>query len=126
MKTVLFSLVAGFGLMLSLNSAAQNVDSKPATVQQPVQTRAFVDTNKDGVCDNYATRPANGRGRNFTDTNKDGVCDRYIQGGRKGNGSGQGFGRCNGQGRGQGMRGGRGWRASQWQPAITTPANPVK
>ena len=61
---------------------------------------AFVDKNKDGVCDNYKTSPANasggsgkgngicnstgkgqgqsiGKGRNFVDANKNGICDTY-------------------------------------------------
>jgi len=58
----------------------------------------FVDTNKNGVCDNYEARQANlsnnrgqgyrhnaygqgrggsQRGRNFVDANKNGVCDYY-------------------------------------------------
>ncbi len=55
---------------------------------------AFVDNNKDGVCDNQGTGKAGtqkgkrdgtgngqkqkkGKGKNFVDTNKNGVCDTY-------------------------------------------------
>ena len=59
---------------------------------------AFVDANKDGVCDNYKNRTANesgkngkgygrcngtgmgqgkGKGRSFVDANKNGVCDNF-------------------------------------------------
>jgi hypothetical protein len=55
---------------------------------------AFVDANKDGVCDNQGNRTAtankgkgngtcngqgrgNGKGRNFVDANKNGACDTF-------------------------------------------------
>lgn len=57
---------------------------------------AFVDSNNDGVCDNYGTGKSarqrgkrdgsgngqgqgqgKGKGRNFVDTDKNGVCDTY-------------------------------------------------
>jgi len=64
------------------------------------QGTAYVDSNKNGVCDNYENRTANvqakksngknngngngngcckrkGKGRNFVDANKNGVCDNY-------------------------------------------------
>ncbi len=78
-----------------------------ANAQEPVNTRgngngsgrgtgqgtAFVDTNKNGICDNYENRSATvsgqkrgkgvcngtgqGKGKNFVDVNKNGVCDNY-------------------------------------------------
>ena len=55
---------------------------------------AFVDNNKDGICDNYGTGKSaaqrgkrdgtgnglgqgKGKGRNFVDADKNGVCDTY-------------------------------------------------
>ena len=52
----------------------------------------FVDTNKNGICDNYENRTDSvsgnklkckgqghkqGKGKNFVDANKNGVCDNY-------------------------------------------------
>ena len=44
----------------------------------------FVDSNQDGVCDNYSTSGTR-RGPNYIDSNKDGVCD-HRNGQRIGNG----------------------------------------
>ncbi|MDP3912891.1 MAG: hypothetical protein Q8R96_04035 [Bacteroidota bacterium] len=53
---------------------------------------AFVDTNKDGICDNYGTGKSDaqkgkkdgtgqgqdkGTGKNFVDANNNGICDTY-------------------------------------------------
>lgn len=40
----------------------------------------FVDTNGDGVCDNFATKSLTGKGVNFVDTNGDGICDNNTTG----------------------------------------------
>lgn len=119
MKTVLFSFAFVAGLFVAVNAGAQEAaktQESTAKVQPPVQTRSFIDANNDGVCDNWSTRPANGRGRNFVDANNDGVCDRYSQGNRNGGGRGQGFCRGNRPGRGQGFRHGRGWQRNQPAP----------
>ncbi|MDD2963203.1 MAG: hypothetical protein PHU33_04590 [Bacteroidales bacterium] len=129
MKTYLFSAVVVAGLLLATDSKGQQTgkssNGSEQTVQagQPVQQRTFVDADNDGVCDNFATRPANGRGRNFVDNNNDGICDRNVDSNRSGRGKGKGFGRCQQGRKGSGLRGGRGWRGPQNQPVKenTTP-----
>ena len=103
MKTKLF--ITGLALMaVTAFASAQN----PVAGQGNGNGRcngigkgsAFVDKNKDGVCDNYENRTANvtdnkgkgngkcdgsgkgrrlgkGKGRNFVDANKNGICDNY-------------------------------------------------
>lgn len=53
------------------------------------QQARYVDTDGDGVCDNYGT----GRGVNYADANGDGICDN------QGSGAGYGMGAGKGQGR---------------------------
>ncbi len=112
MKTLLFTMA----ILLSVTSYsfAQSKDqdnSKSADNSTLVPARQFVDANNDGVCDNFANRPANGQGRNFVDKNNDGKCDnnpcnngKNFRGqGRKGNGT------C---GNGNGFRHGRNQRGN--------------
>ncbi len=77
--------------------------SKNAQATANATPGKFVDSNKDGICDNYQTRMKNGRGANFVDKNEDGICDnRHNTGQGKGNpnGCGMGYQHRNGQGKG--------------------------
>lgn len=47
--------------------------------------RNFIDTDGDGVCDNYGDRPSKGS-KNFVDEDGDGICDNFASGQGKGNG----------------------------------------
>lgn len=72
----------------------------------------FVDSNNDGICDNYQVRTNNGRGANFVDKNGDGICDNRGSGGTgrgKGNGCGMGYQRGHGNGGGAGLGNQRGY-----------------
>ena len=54
--------------------------------KQKLKTNApgkFVDSNKDGVCDNYQARMKNGHGPNFVDKNGDGICENQENAGQK-------------------------------------------
>ena len=89
---------------------AQAVVNQKAAHNEPAKQtpiRQFADADKDGVCDNYSTRPADGRGRNFTDNNNDGVCDNQATGQGKTVRQGRGNGNCCGK-FGNGHRHGRG------------------
>lgn len=96
MKTKLFlatiAFVAFSGMAIAQNRGNQNCNG---TGQGRNNGSSFVDTNKDGVCDNLKNGAGNkngkrdgtgqknrkadgtGKGRNFVDTNKDGVCDNF-------------------------------------------------
>jgi len=119
MKNILFPILATTLVWLSITtiSAQTTTNSKEvvSAVEQPAGRQIFVDSNHDGICDNYATRPANGQGRSFVDANNDGKCDNFSQNNRKGRG--QGVCQGNRHGRGQGFRHGRGGR-NNGQPAI--------
>lgn len=127
MKTKVFitamALVATIGL-----ATAQNQNQ---TVKQTAKTTqngpAFVDSNKNGVCDNFENgtqrnanangkqrlldcsgrgqgkgmgmRSGRGQGRNFVDADKDGVCDNFKNGTSRGG---------RGQGNRDGLRNGKG------------------
>jgi hypothetical protein len=94
MKTKLF--LTGLALMaVTTFMNAQTPESKTCKGQGNGKCKgaAYVDNNKNGVCDNYETRSANGnskcnglgkgkcsgqgKGKNFVDANKNGVCDNY-------------------------------------------------
>jgi hypothetical protein len=65
----------------------------------------FVDTNKNGVCDNHEAKGASGQGKNFVDKNGDGKCDNngsLCKGKGQGNCCGKGQGCCTGSGKGAG------------------------
>ncbi|MGC8823071.1 MAG: hypothetical protein ACP5PZ_00540 [Bacteroidales bacterium] len=93
-------LVFVMGLSAMLSTAWLSAQTSGNSVSQPVgQGRgAYVDANKNGVCDNYEVRQAtvagkrgqrnnpggygrgwggSQRGKNFVDANKNGVCDNY-------------------------------------------------
>lgn len=69
----------------------------------------WVDTDGDGVCDNYDPSQCPGNGQGWVDTDGDGICDNYDPDLCPGNGQGQGNG---GQGNGWANGGqgqGTGW-----------------
>ena len=113
MKTLILSFVfiAAIGLWGSLNAQTQDPKTKSATEQVQTQTpqAGFVDSNGDGVCDNYdGTRPGKGLGPG--------------NGQGKGRGNGKGLGRHHdhrsgkGLGQGQRLRDGSGPRCQQVKP----------
>ena len=86
--------------------------AKTTTKQTTAAPGKFVDTNKNGVCDNHEAKGAGAQGKNFVDKNGDGKCDNcgttgnckgtgYGNGPKNGAGcgKGQGKGNCCGQGR---------------------------
>jgi len=90
MKKLILSLMVlgGFILLGTTVAEAQNVDSKKVQTTQTAQS-GFVDTNNDGICDNYnGSQPGKGLGP----------------------GNGQGVGRATGKGlgKGSGLRDGSG------------------
>ncbi len=135
-KRVLFSALAGVLIFGGGQLFAQSTATKPQ--QTPVAQRGqFVDTNKDGVCDNFVLRGqgrgwGRGGGGQFVDDNKNNVCDFYEN--RSNNAQrigrargGNGLGPCNttigrrGQGFGRGQQG-RGMGGMQ--PAAPQQVNP--
>jgi len=121
MKTVTKIVLATATMAFFMVSA----QGQSADADKPVQKVAatttftpgkFTDTNKNGTCDNFESRPKTGRGRAFVDKNNDGVCDNlgvYGRGQGRGNGKGPGQGFRNNQGKGnnfgRGNCGGRGY-----------------
>jgi hypothetical protein len=91
----IFLTIALAGLFFAGNSNAQTISEKNPAPK--TQQGNFVDTNNDGVCDNWQTRPEGGRKRNFVDADNDGVCDNISTR----SGKGQGF-KKGGNGRNQG------------------------
>ena len=128
MKNILFSVLTTALVMFSIQTAegqtTDNTKASVTTVAQPDNRPAFVDGNNDGICDNYATRPADGRGRRFVDANNDGKCDNVRQ--NNGKGRGKGTCRANGQRRGQGFGQGRGGRNNVQPAIIQEPADQKK
>ncbi len=102
MKTKLFITGLAFFAITSLGFSQGNPQDKPGRNQGGNQP-AWVDENKNGICDNYENRTpgqgrgkgycsgrgqgfqgrgmmnGQGRGRFFIDENKNGVCDRYEE-----------------------------------------------
>lgn len=95
MKTkLIISLLALAAITTLANGQNDDVNNRPLNGQG--QGPAYVDSNKNGICDNFENRTTNfngwgpgqrqgrgqreywqgqGRGRNFVDADKNGVCD---------------------------------------------------
>jgi hypothetical protein len=89
---------AGMGMsQIASTTTPGKKDAKAAVNAQG----KIIDTNKNGICDNFEAKKAGAPGKNFTDKNGDGKCDNQGKGG-KGNGiccgSGNGNGNCCGKG----------------------------
>ncbi len=123
---------------VQVQSQNATTPAKPAVQEKTTANPApgaFIDKNKDGICDNFATRSGKGRGGNFVDKdnngicdnfesgsgnvrganyvdkNNDGICDNRTNGGKKNAGicrNGQGNQYRHGQGQGKGQRQGKG------------------
>jgi hypothetical protein len=117
LKIAVAALFAGIWLPLAVQAQETNSGKKSSTVTTTTDFTPgnFVDKNKDGICDNRETRPAEGRRRNFVDSNGDGLCDNT---GRRGQGLRAGKGRC---GNGQGSRQRNGGNAG---PGVSQPQKP--
>ncbi len=103
---VLFLAGATFSQAASIASTA-----KSDTKQTTAAPGKFVDTNKNGVCDNHEAKGGGTQGKNFKDKNGDGKCDNGGSNGKctgTGCGKGQGKGNCCGQGQGNGNGCGQG------------------
>jgi len=82
-----FMAFQGFSQKGSPNAAKKNLPNSQITAD--TVPGKFIDTNNDGVCDNYQPRMKNIHGANFVDKNWDGICDnRGTSGNLKGNGDG--------------------------------------
>lgn len=110
---VLAGLILGFSVMtMSVSAQAAASADKSTTVQSqqasPASQGKFVDTNKDGICDNHQNSVKNGKCTNFIDKNGDGKCDNCKGDGTcvKGNccGKEMGKGNCCPSKSGQGMQ----------------------
>ncbi len=88
------------GTLQAQNAATENTKTAPPRGQ-------YVDTNKDGVCDNRSAANNQRRNRQFKDENGDGVCDQYAIRNGKNNAFGKGRkdGKRQGRGNGQCRRG---------------------
>lgn len=61
-----------FGILVTAMTVAAGTASVFAAEVNSWSGRYFVDSNRDGVCDNYGVH-----GMGFVDGNGDGVCDNY-------------------------------------------------
>jgi hypothetical protein len=116
MKISLVLIAAGFITATSFGqktSEPVSQDKKATPASNEIVRGSFVDTNNNGVCDNYENRSNAGKGRYFVDENGDGICDKRgavncRRSDKKENKSTCRQGRCgrNGRGYGQGFHGG--------------------
>jgi hypothetical protein len=79
--------LSGFILMAAIMFfAISQVSAQDAVASTDVKQDAkqncakFVDSNKDGICDNCAGTCKEGKGANFVDANGDGICDHHADG----------------------------------------------
>jgi hypothetical protein len=137
--TALFVFFTSQGF--SQTSSTPDVQKKDVTTG--VTPGKFVDSNKNGVCDNFEARGTNGKGANFVDKNGDGKCDNRQNaanckvkgnccGKEKGMGCNQGkgnggcCGRGSGNGYGQGHQHRNGWQNQKATPATDQPSGNQK
>ncbi len=98
---MLFLISQGYSQNAPVTSTQK--DSRDAQTLTNPAPGNFVDTNKDGVCDNHQAKMNNGKGANFTDKNGDGICDKHQTAGQgKGNSKGCGMGKQHHHGGGKG------------------------
>ena len=69
--TAIFAFFTSQGF--SQTNSSSDIQKKEVTAG--VTPGKFVDSNKNGVCDNFEVRATNGKGSNFVDKNGDGKCD---------------------------------------------------
>jgi len=108
MKTKLF--LVGLALIAIISIAiGQNTETENKQVNAPGKGVAYVDVNKNGICDNFennsgktqstqgkgyirggngnancnGTGQGQGKGKNFVDANQNGICDTYESGTKK-------------------------------------------
>ncbi|MBT3208549.1 MAG: hypothetical protein HN704_02195 [Bacteroidetes bacterium] len=110
MKRVNFLIVVFLGASLIWGNASAQTsktenEKKSDVVTNQTERGSFVDTDKDGICDNFQEKGKTRKGRNFVDKDGNGVCDNSKDGNSKGFGKGKGNNKCyrNGKGKGQGM-----------------------
>lgn len=106
LTTVAFAFFFGQGYSQAASDNEQKANNPVATAQGK-----FVDSNGNGVCDNFEMRGGSGKGANFVDKDGDGVCDqRGVKAASGGNREfcGKGYQHRHGCGQGQGNCCGRG------------------
>jgi hypothetical protein len=102
-------ILAGSILSLFAFTSIQAQTTQPEEKKTVTNERGqFKDADKNGTCDNFQQRPAQGRRQNFVDANNDGVCDQT--GNNAGRGKGIKKGQKNRKGNCEGPRQGRGNR----------------
>ncbi len=107
------ALFTGLMMMAAITFASAQSETKKEETPKTKQTTSFVDTNENGICDNYenGTR-GNGQGKVYHKGNR--TCNGCGQGLHNGKGHKKGQGhmhkntQCNGKGQGTGLRNGQG------------------
>lgn len=101
-----------FFAVLTLSASAQTKEVNDAATVAGNATKTwhsnYVDSDNDGVCDNYSTNHKDGHGVNFVDSDNDGVCDNHATHQHRGHGKGHGHNHKNGHGYGYGNGHGHG------------------
>jgi hypothetical protein len=115
MKTRLFLTVALFAAMTIIASAQTTEKSQVQTGKGRAAGNAWVDANKDGVCDNYENGTRMGRRAYSAGENQTAMA--------RGAGKGQGQGMHAGQGRGKGVAAGKGQARGKGQGPAFVDAN---
>ncbi|MFH0896140.1 MAG: hypothetical protein V2A54_17035 [Bacteroidota bacterium] len=106
-KVVLMALFAGiFAISANAQEQKTKTEAAPAVTGTVTPGWHYVDTNKDGVCDNWTAHHTGSatQGKNYVDANKDGVCDNHSKNHKNGNGYGYRRGNGNGHGHRHGLK----------------------
>ncbi len=121
MKTRLFLTVALFAAMTIIASAQTTEKSQVQTGKGRAAGNAWVDANKDGVCDNYENGTRMGRRAYSAGENQTAM----ARGAGKGQGKGKGMhaGQGQAQGRGKGVAAGKGQARGKGQGPAFVDAN---
>jgi hypothetical protein len=119
MKTRLFLTVALFAAMTIIASAQTTDKSQVQTGKGRAAGNAWVDANKDGVCDNYENGTRMGRKAYSAGENQTAM----ARGAGKGQGQGMHAGNGRAQGRGKGVAAGKGQARGKGQGPAFVDAN---
>lgn len=80
-----FSILVFFTGMTFSQVASTTTPAKTSTKSATAAPGKFVDTNKNGICDNHEGKLTGAQGKNFVDKNGDGKCDNCGTAGKGAN-----------------------------------------
>ncbi len=114
------ALFTGIMMIAAISFACAQSETKKTENTEPKQTTSFVDTNENGICDNYENGThGNRQGKAYHKGNGNyNWCDQSLHNGKEHRNSQRGMhknAQCSGQGQGTGLKNGQGQGTGQFE-----------